>query len=239
MEPYRDHGIGNELGGQGTQLLASLLLDKSFTRQKKCSGSPATGWARLPLQAGCWRALCGDKLQRCNVGKPVCVRDLIFQYDHMSLRCKEGNYQFRSIPWGHGRLCGRVGKWLKRTIVVISTRKDWEWPRIIHTVSATYPILCRPQLITQIGDFRGKTVFVKEADICQEFSALAKSNGGRERHGQRSLWRSEVVKGSWSGELKGTDRWPKETEHECRWRWLVRNQNKQRNLLSSKDGEKK
>lgn len=92
LELYRDHRVGNELGGQGIELSASLLLAESYTKQKQWPQSSATGWAWLLLQAGCIGLSAGtsDNVQFWK----ACICNS--RYDHKSLKGK-GGYPFRSM----------------------------------------------------------------------------------------------------------------------------------------------
>lgn len=98
----RDIRVGNELGGQGTQLFVSLLLAQSSTEQRKWPRSPATGWAWLPL-----RALCRDKLQ-CAMWESLCF------YEGLVLNMVRRVWCVReettgSDGWEDVKSCGRVG----------------------------------------------------------------------------------------------------------------------------------
>lgn len=98
----RDVLVGNELGGEGTQLFVSLLLAESYTKQRKLPGSPATGWAWLPLGA-----LCRDKLQ-CAMWESLRLSGgLVLNMVRRVLSVKEETTG--SDGWEDVKPCGGVG----------------------------------------------------------------------------------------------------------------------------------
>lgn len=98
----RDVLVGNELGGEGTQLFVSLLLAESYTKQRKLPGSPATGWAWLPLGA-----LCRDKLQ-CAMWESLHLSGgLVLNMVRRVLSVKEETTG--SDGWEDVKPCGGVG----------------------------------------------------------------------------------------------------------------------------------
>lgn len=132
------------------------------------------------------RALWRDKLHCATLESLHLFRDRILNMIIRVWSVKEETTG--SDQWEDGWLGGRVGKGQPQKFAENSSSDFHKqglgmWPRIIHIVSATYPILYRPSLITEVRDFSDKTVFMKEAEIL----STSKELGGRGNNGQRSL----------------------------------------------------